>query len=234
MAKILRSVIPTILTLLNLAAGFTSIIYTVEGDYIKAALFIFISLIFDGLDGRLARFLNNTTPFGSELDSLSDVVSFGIAPALLIYFTYFQQLGMAGYVALLFLISSGASRLARFNLLKGLDYFVGLPIPVVGTFLATVVLSNLKINPIQLLVWILILSYLMISKIKYPTFKNIQAVIRSRNTVLFSLFFAVLISISLVVDSNKTLIVPFVYYILAGPVLEMKNQKVQKPAAAKK
>ena len=223
-SKVVRF-IPTLLTLANLISGFTSILYTIKGDYVVASLFILLAMLFDGLDGRVARSLNNATSFGVELDSLSDAVSFGIAPALLIYFSYLQSVGILAYICSVVYISCGISRLARFNTTKGIDYFEGLPIPVAGAFFATMVLSNISINLYQFIIWSFILSYLMISRIRYPTFKNFNKVIRSKNTVFFILLFAFVITISWIINSNQVLIIPFFYYIMAGPVLELKKTR---------
>ncbi len=210
------------ITVGNILMGFISIIFTFSGDYSNAVLAIFIALLFDGLDGRVARFLENSSEFGKELDSLSDVVSFGVAPALLIYSASLSTIGLLGIAAASSIVVAGAIRLARFNILKGLKYFLGLPIPVVGAFLSALIYTETKIAPKSLAVLAIILAYLMISKVKYPSFKQN---IRSRNLVIFLLVFALFLAIVLVQRPDKLLVAPFLYYIAAGPVLEIKNHE---------
>ena len=210
------------ITVGNVLMGFASILYTLKGEYPNAVLAIFIALMFDGLDGRVARFLENPSEFGRELDSLSDIVSFGVAPALLIYSTSLSDAGLLGVAAASSIVVAGAIRLARFNILKGLKYFMGLPIPVVGAFLSALIYTDTKIAPKTLAVLAIILAYLMISKVKYPNFKQN---IRSRNLAIFLLVFALFLAIVLVMRPEKLLVAPFLYYIAAGPVVEMKNKE---------
>ena len=219
MAKITNHLANAV-TIGNIISGFASIIFTLGGDYTNAVLAIFAALLFDGLDGRVARFLDNTTEFGRELDSLSDVVSFGVAPALLVYSTTLSSVGLLGAAASASLVVAGAIRLARFNLLKGLKYFMGLPIPVAGVFISALIYTETKIAPKTLAVLVIIIAYLMISKVKYPSFKQN---IRSRNLGIFLLVFALFLGIVLAMQPNKLLVAPFLFYIAEGPVLEMKN-----------
>ena len=210
------------ITIGNILSGFISIIFTLSKDYSNAALAIFAALLFDGLDGRVARFLNNDSEFGRELDSLSDVVSFGVAPAILVYTTTISSVNALGVAAAASIVVAGAIRLARFNILKGLKYFVGLPIPVAGVFISLLIYTETKIAPKTFAVLVIIIAYLMISKIKYPNFKQN---IRSRNLGIFLLVFALFIGIVLAVQPDKILVAPFLFYIAAGPVLEMKNRE---------
>jgi len=221
MAKITNHLANAI-TIGNILSGFLSILFTLRADYTNAALAIFAALLFDGLDGRVARFLDNASDFGRELDSLSDVVSFGVAPALLVYSTSLSSVGVLGAAASAGLVVAGAIRLARFNILKGLKYFVGLPIPVAGVFLSLLIYTETKIAQKTLTVLVIIIAYLMISKVKYPSFKQN---IRSRNLGIFLLVFALFLGIVLAIQPDKILIAPFLFYIAAGPVLEMKNKE---------
>ncbi|MCX5894523.1 MAG: phosphatidylcholine/phosphatidylserine synthase, partial [Proteobacteria bacterium] len=108
-------VLPSFLTSLSLLAGFYSIIATLNGDFIKAAWAILVSGIFDGLDGRVARITHSTTRFGVEYDSLSDLVAFGVAPGVLVYWWALKPLGRWGWLAAFLYVACGAIRLARFN-----------------------------------------------------------------------------------------------------------------------
>jgi len=220
-----KNIIPSILTIGNATFGFTSIIYSLNSEYISAAIFLFISLLLDGFDGRVARILNISSEFGKELDSLADIISFGVAPAIMLYCAHLQSLGFLGIIISFAIVLCGMIRLARFNLIGKKDYFVGLPIPAAGMFFATVIISKLQIEPIHLSLWILIISYLMISKINYPTFKKgkIKDMKKMPHFTTFLMFFAFLTTLVILIDPNKFLILPFMYYIIAGPILAIKK-----------
>lgn len=220
MVKI-RGAIANLFTYGNAISGFSSMLFTLNGEYVNAAFMLVLAIVFDGMDGRVARFLDNTSDFGRELDSLSDAISFGAAPALLVYQAYLSDIGPLGVAACAFVVAGGITRLARFNLLKGLGYFVGLPIPVVGVFLASLVYTGTAIAPKTLAVVMILLSYLMISKVRYPSFKQN---VRSKNFAIFLLFFAVLLAIVFTTRPDKALVAPFLFYIVAGPVIELKSR----------
>jgi len=210
-----------LVTLGNAFFGFLSIVATLNGDYSQAALMLFFALIFDGMDGRVARFLDVTSDFGVQMDSLADIVSFGVAPAILMYETSLHSTGALGIAASVAIILAGIIRLARFNILKGLNYFLGLPIPVVGVFLAALIYTNTVVSEKSLAVMMLLLAYLMISRIRYPNFKQN---VRSKNIVLFLLGLAIVMAIVIVTKPDKVILALFLYYIVAGPVLELKNR----------
>jgi CDP-diacylglycerol--serine O-phosphatidyltransferase len=133
----LRALIPNAITVLALCAGLTGVRFAIGGDYEKAAAAVVIAAILDGIDGRVARLLKGTSRFGAELDSLSDVTAFGIAPALILYLWSLQDLGRGGWVVALFFAVCCALRLARFNAsldlddapLKRLGFMTGVPAP---------------------------------------------------------------------------------------------------------
>ena len=131
--RITKSFIPNLLTLVNLFSGFAAIVYATQGDFKRAAIFILIAAIFDMLDGMVARLIHASSEFGAELDSLCDVVSFGVAPSFMLYQVYFQQLNELGLLIASFPALAGALRLARFNVqltsMEDKKYFKGLPIP---------------------------------------------------------------------------------------------------------
>lgn len=166
-------VIPHLLTLVNLTAGFLSIVLTGREQYIAAAWIIGISLVADGLDGRFARWLKAEGDFGKQLDSLADLVSFGVAPSYLLLETHLQPYGGWGLaIAILFPVA-GALRLARFNLTQATGSFFGVPITVAGTFLAALYASTVNLHPE---VWVLapcVLALLMVSNVRYPDFKKL-------------------------------------------------------------
>ena len=139
----IRFLLPNLLTLLALCSGITAIRFAVEGHYEIAVSFIIVAIVLDAMDGRLARYLNGTSRFGAELDSLADFVNFGVAPALMLYFSALSSLKTFGWVVCLMLAIAAALRLARFNV--ALDdpnkpswtaaYFTGIPAPA-GALLA--------------------------------------------------------------------------------------------------
>lgn len=218
----IRAGLPALFTVGNAVAGFIAILSIADGEYTDAASFIFLAMLFDSMDGRVARRLEATSPFGTELDSLADAISFGVAPAFLVYSVWLNIYGTLGILASACLVIGGIARLARFNMLGPRPYFVGLPIPAVGAFLATLVISGLSVAPKQIALWSVLLSYLMVSSIKYPNFKQ---GVRSKNTSLFLFGFALLAVIVMVIEPNRFLIFPFLYYIIAGPILEAKRKE---------
>lgn len=170
----MRSWIPNGLTALNLVLGMFSIISTFNGEFKTAALFIIAAMVSDGLDGRVARYLNVSSEFGKELDSLCDLVSFGVAPAILAYSFFLKDFGVIGYFAAAFFAVCGAMRLARFNVNTGVvkGYFMGLPIPAGGCVLATFIMIGVKPAGWIFPVMVVVFAYLMVSTIKYPDFKG--------------------------------------------------------------
>lgn len=168
--------IPNLFTVGNLFLGVLSIILAFNDRADGAALLVIIAMLLDGLDGRVARALNVQSEFGKELDSLSDVISFGVAPAFIMYQAAFStdvSEPLAWIITAIFPIC-GALRLARFNVIEGIPgYFIGLPIPAAGGVLATLALFDKDVNVYLLLLATLALSYLMVSNIKYPNFKKL-------------------------------------------------------------
>ena len=175
-----KSLIPNMLTSSNLVFGMCSIIATFRGDLFWASVFILIALVADGLDGRSARFFGVSSEMGKELDSLCDLVSFGAAPGMLAYSLCLHHFNMFGGFVAVFFALCGAWRLARFNVNVSVvhGYFMGLAIPAGGCLVATstLVFLTLGFDPVSL-GWIypivmLIVGYLMVSKVHYPDFKG--------------------------------------------------------------
>jgi len=136
-------IFPNLITILSLFSGFYSIIATFNEMYLQASYAILMSFVFDGLDGKIARILNATSEFGVQLDSLSDLVAFGVAPAVLVYKWLLLPYGRIGWMAAFLFVACGALRLARFNVQSGkIDsaFFVGLPIPAAAGVIASSVL----------------------------------------------------------------------------------------------
>lgn len=168
--------IPNMFTLGNLYCGFLSIGYAASGHYSNAAILILIGMMLDSMDGRLARMLNADSALGKELDSLADIVTFGVAPAFLVYYTYFFQFGLLGTVVAGLFPLFGAYRLARFNISSNksnMNYFSGVPITAAGGILAILTLFGDKIPQIITTVIFTALCFLMVSKLRIPSFKEI-------------------------------------------------------------
>ncbi|WP_025691686.1 CDP-diacylglycerol--serine O-phosphatidyltransferase [Paenibacillus zanthoxyli] len=189
--------IPSLFTLGNLLLGMFGIMMALNGKIGMAAIMVIIAMLADCLDGRVARALGAESEFGKELDSLSDVVSFGVAPALIMYVTSLHDLhnALAWSVTAIFPMF-GALRLARFNVHPGVPgYFIGLPIPAAGGVLATLSLFHKDVPPVFMVIAALLLSYLMVSTVKYPNFKKVglprKAVIGAPIVVIIAVAVAV-------------------------------------------
>ena len=176
-------ILPNLFTSCSLFGGFYAIIAAIQGRYDAAAIAILISALFDGLDGKIARFTNATSQFGAEYDSLSDLVAFGVAPGLLVFEWSLEPFGRFGWLAVFLYIICGALRLARFNIQKNnleSRHFKGLPIPGAAIFIATLVLfmnslGGLSENKHAVIIsTIYLLSFLMVSTIDYLGFKELE------------------------------------------------------------
>ncbi|TDY42775.1 CDP-diacylglycerol--serine O-phosphatidyltransferase [Alicyclobacillus sacchari] len=169
--------IPNALTLLNLVVGVAAALVALHGRLDEAALLVVLGMLLDGLDGRAARWLHAESEFGKQLDSLSDMITFGVAPVVVMYQVQLRQLGLLGdFLAVVFPIC-GALRLARFNTqTKARHYFVGLPITAAGGVLATMALMKPVLHPAQVILpaGMFILSLLMVSSVRYPNFKRVS------------------------------------------------------------
>lgn len=168
--------IPNMLTLGNLYCGFLSIGFAANCHFKNAAILIIIGMMLDSMDGRLARILKADSTLGKELDSLADIVTFGIAPSFLIYYTYFNQFGLLGLAVAGMFPLFGAFRLARFNISTNKtsqNYFIGVPITAAGGILALLTLFGYLIPNIITTVIFTALCFLMVSKIRIPSLKEV-------------------------------------------------------------
>lgn len=169
----LTKTIPNLFTIANLSLGILAIILAFNNRPDLAALMVIIAVLTDGLDGKLARALNAQSEFGKELDSLSDVISFGVAPAFMMYVVAFQHLGAIGWAVTVLFPTFGALRLARFNVANASPgYFIGLPIPAAGGLLSLLALFQAEISPFVMLVCTVLLAMMMVSRFQYPSFKK--------------------------------------------------------------
>ncbi|MGZ9587201.1 CDP-diacylglycerol--serine O-phosphatidyltransferase [Paenibacillus marinisediminis] len=211
--------IPSLFTIGNLFLGIIAIMLAFHDDYNLAALMVIIAMLLDGLDGRVARALNAQSEFGKELDSLSDVISFGVAPAFIMYVTALSDVNppaLAWIVTAIFPIC-GALRLARFNVVDGIPgYFVGLPIPAAGGVVCTLALFSDDIAAPYLIVAMLLVSYLMVSTVRYPNFKKVGIPKKAIWITPFVIAFAVAIALWKPEQTPKLIFVPLVLYALLG------------------
>ncbi|VAW91341.1 CDP-diacylglycerol--serine O-phosphatidyltransferase [hydrothermal vent metagenome] len=238
--------LPNLLTLTALFCGFFAIVAATKGWFDWAAYAIFIAMILDGADGRVARWTNTQSDFGAEFDSLSDMVSFGVAPALII-FEYAlgstSQLGKIGWVAAFIYTAAAALRLARFNTQVGTAdkaYFQGLPSPAAaGIVTGFVWVSHIYLDPHPVLnIFAVILTIsagvLMVSNIRYHSFKGFDF----RSKVPFVGMVAIVMVIAVVVsDPPIVLFSIFLLYAGSGPVLtlyELQKRRKQRRGEEKK
>ena len=223
-------VLPNLFTVSSIFCGVYSITLSAgepTGDnFYRAAVAIFFGSFFDAFDGRVARLTRTQSDFGVELDSLADVISFGVAPAILVYKWALAGMGTAGIVISSIYAACGAIRLARFNVIAHSEtgssrYFVGLPIPLAAGMLVALViaLNSLgspadAVGPWPIAALMLALSFLMVSTIRYRTFK--EAGLNSRTLLMFLLVVAVGTGVAIRGRPSLVLLVYFSSYILLG------------------
>ena len=220
--RVTPSVIPNLFTAMNMFSGFFSIISASQENYTYAGWLIIIAAIFDTLDGFMARLTKSSSELGVELDSLSDVISFGAAPSFLLYTIYFHQFETSGIIISSLPMIAGGFRLARFNVqLVGFDkkFFTGLPIPSAALTIVCFILSFYnngfgKTEQQFILPMVLILSYLMVSKVKYDTFPRFSLNAIKKNPLLYLAYLIGLII--LFIYKIKGLFFIFVFMIVFG------------------
>ena len=217
-------ILPNLFTTTNMFLGFLAIVHTLNHKFEAAAVAIIVAGVFDMLDGKIARATNTTSKFGIEYDSLADLISFGVAPALLIYTWSLMPLGRVGWLAAFLYMVCGALRLARFNTQTGKvssDMFVGLPIPGGAGMASTTVLFCYRMgiqdtaNAFIILVMLYSLSFLMVSTVKYHSFKKPELF----NKINFNVFVLIILILVLIIsEPSITLFLVGVVYTLSGPL----------------
>ena len=234
-------ILPNLFTTASLFCGFYSIIASFKGDFIPAAITILIAVVFDGLDGRIARLTNTTSKFGAEYDSLADAIAFGVAPSLLAYNWAMSLYGKWGWLVAFLFVLCGALRLARYNIQIGLiesTVFNGLPIPAAASVVATMVIFfhsdyvgvEGKVHDPFILMFVVILSLLMVSNIKYYSFKDIKLLTRKPFTIFFV---SVILLILTVAEHELMFFVLMLGYALSGPIWWLVKISLQERQKAK-
>lgn len=222
--------LPNLLTTASLFAGFYAIVAGMKGLFDTAAIAIFIAMIADSLDGRVARLMNASTDFGVQYDSLSDMVSFGIAPALVLYSWALNDLGKIGWLIAFLYVACAALRLARFNVQteeSDKRFFVGLPSPPAAAVVASMVWCFHDYVPHNLFsvlvvgIVTLILAVCMVSNILYRSFKEFDL---KDKTSFISLVVIVLVFIAISLNPPLVLFIISIVFALSGPIFALQRR----------
>lgn len=226
--------IPNLFTFGNLFCGFLSLHFSMNGDVRNATILIFIAIMLDAVDGRIARILGVANDLGKQLDSLADIVSFGVAPAYLVAYTYLNGLGIWGLILTAVFPLFGAYRLARFNLTKteeSLEYFTGIPITLAGGTVAFIVLLNQYIHPIVFMLIFYLLAILMVSTIKIPSLKEVKL---PKNGIITSIFMVYMLYILWKNDFSGVSIYFWIALLIYIVFIALRFIKEKKPVQPKK
>lgn len=226
--------LPNLITSASLFGGFYSIIASIDGHFQKAAIAIFISAVLDGLDGKVARLTKSTSKFGVEYDSLADLVAFGLAPGILIFTWALRPFGRYGWLAAFLYVVCGALRLARFNIqINTIESkrFNGLPIPAAASLVAATVLLFFHFGHeditkhVTILITVYALAFLMVSNVKFYSFKELSLVQRMPFRLLVGL---ILLLIVVAAEPQVTLFILTLGYALSGPAATLFNRRVKR------
>ena len=218
--------IPSLFTTGNLICGFFSVISTFNGHYLQAAIFVILAHLLDGLDGYVARLTKTTSQFGVEFDSLADLISFGLAPAILVYYWALVPWGTWGWLAACLYVVCGALRLARFNVqVRTVEksHFVGLPIPAAAEMIVATILMYYFLGGegaankrVILLLVIYLLAGLMVSNFQYFSLKQMNLKKRHPLWILVSAILFIKLTIA---EPQIMFFTVFLLYTLSGPLL---------------
>ena len=225
-------ILPSLFTTGNVFCGFYAFVAVLNEQFYFAAWAIVAGMIFDGLDGRIARLTKTTSAFGEQYDSLADIITFGMAPAFLAYSWVLKPFGRLGWMAAFLFLLCAALRLARFNVTKPeirSEHFVGLPSPASAVVIASIVIAfedlfATRMNPFIMVMVVYALAFLMVSNIKYPALKRFDF----KKRVVFSRFlFVILFIYVLATIPRVALFILGVTYAIIGPIgLLLKNKKL--------
>jgi CDP-diacylglycerol--serine O-phosphatidyltransferase len=223
--------LPNTFTALNMGCGFISMILTFKGSFYLASIFIILGAVFDSVDGRVARLTGTQSSFGEQFDSMSDLVTFGVAPALLFYHRFLLDVGRIGPVVTFIFILCGALRLARFNAnieKVSSNYFQGLPIPGAAMALAGYVLFSVEFPVLAKLTfaaipYIIFYALLMISNVPFCSFKDSKWVKEHKRHVLAIIF----ISLALVFVYEELIVGIFLSMYVVGSIIYFISHRKQ-------
>ena len=224
--------LPSMFTMANMFCGYACIVYSMRGEFATAAPFIGLAIVLDMLDGRIARLTGSTSQFGVEFDSMADIISFGVAPAIMSFAWALQPLGRLGWAAGFIFVAAAAVRLARFNIQSGAQdkrYFVGMPSPAAASVPAASVFAypwgfQTYAEALPVLAIIIVPALLMVSTIRYRSFKNID--LQSRRSYPVLVLFAV--GLALLASHPELVLLVMAYTYLASPFFEMGWQKLRR------
>jgi CDP-diacylglycerol---serine O-phosphatidyltransferase len=229
-------ILPNLFTAASIFSGVFSIISAVNGNFEKAAWLIMLSLIFDGLDGRVARLTNTCSKFGVEFDSLADMVAFGVAPALLMYLFVGHEFGRFGVVASALFVIFGAIRLARFNVMtvsSEPSVFIGVPIPTAAVFVSLLVLLFQKYGfnenyGLVIMLLSILVSLLMVSNIRYPSFKKVDFSPKHAMKLFVFILSALFVVFMYPIEGFALIFVIYILYGLVRAVMLMPKRLAKK------
>lgn len=236
-------ILPNALTTAGLFAGFYAVIRAINGDFSAAAMAIFIAMVLDGLDGRIARLTNTQSDFGAQYDSLADVICFGLVPAVVLYLWGLVEYGKFGWLGAFVFTACGALRLARFNTqahVVSKNYFQGLPIPAAAATLAGLVwvVESPEIHPFLdtfghpiALALIYLLALCMVSNIRYKSFKDLD--LRGRVPFVLAVI-GVLMLVFIALHPPLVLFIFSLTYAISGPVITLIQRHRQRRRGPRK
>lgn len=227
--------LPSMFTMANMFCGYACIVYAMRGEFKTAAPFIGIAFVLDGLDGRIARMTGGESAFGLEFDSLADVISFGVAPAILSFSWGLQPLGRIGWAAGFLFVAAAAVRLARFNIQSGSQdkrYFVGMPSPAAAAVPAATVFAypygfTYYANALPVLAMVILPALLMVSTVRFRSFKTFDLQSRRSYTVL--LLFA--LGLALLAAYPEGFLVAIAYGYLLSPFVGLAWSRLRRRSA---
>ncbi len=209
-----KTLIPNMITSGNMLCGMLSLALSFHGHFVPAAWLIYVAVFFDFMDGKMARKLGGSSSFGAELDSLADVVSFGVAPAMVMYGAYLQGFfGVTGAIVAAFFALCGALRLARFNVQHADDSFQGLPIPAGGHFVVSFVVAGIYLHPAVIAMIVAATGFLMISSVPFGNLKALKPGNLDRRKAAFLWIFTFMLFLVL---KNRAPLVGILIYIVSG------------------
>jgi len=224
--------LPSLFTMGSMFCGYACIVYAMRGEFVTAAPFIGLAIVVDMLDGRIARMTGTESAFGVEFDSLADIISFGVAPAILAFSWGLQPLGRLGWAVGFLFVAAAAVRLARFNIQSGSQdkrYFVGMPSPAAAAVPAATVFAypwgfQTYAEALPVLAMVIVPALLMVSTIRFRAFKNIDLQTRRKYPVLL----LVALGLAAIASHPELVLVVMAYTYLASAFVEMAWHRMRR------